>query len=149
MRYPLRALALGAALALTPACASLQLGEAQIDNPVAAARSIDQRAYAVLHSYAAIVEEAGDIVRDPTAPIALKRALGEAERVATPAVEVLQISVSAFVRARTDYDAAVRADPPGLERAARALTIAANRLSEALATAERPVNDLKALVRSR
>lgn len=53
MRHPLRALALGLALAATPACASLQLGETRIENPLAAARSIDQRAYALLHAYAA------------------------------------------------------------------------------------------------
>lgn len=149
MRHPFRALALGVALAATPACASLQLGQTRIENPVAAARSMDQRAYAILHSYAAIVEEAGDIVRDPAAPLSLKRALGQAERAATPAVETLQISVAAFVRARSDYDSVSRADQPALERAAAALTIAANRLSEAIAAAERPVGELEALVRRR
>jgi hypothetical protein len=149
MRHPLRALALGLALAATPACASLQLGETRIDNPVAAARTPDQGAYAILHSYAAIVEEASDIVRDPAAPVSLKRALGQAERVATPAIETLQIAVAAYVRARTDYDAATRADQPVIERTAAALTIAANRLSEAIAAAERPVNELEALVRRR
>ena len=149
MRHPLRALALGLALAATPACASLQLGETRIENPLAAARSIDQRAYALLHAYAAVVEEAADIVRDPAAPLSLKRALGQAERAATPAVETLQISVASFVRARRDYDAATSADQPALVRAANALTIAANRLSEAVAAAERPVGELQALVRRR
>ncbi|HRP10147.1 MAG TPA: hypothetical protein PLK37_03865 [Terricaulis sp.] len=149
MRHPLRALALALALAATPACASLQLGETRIENPLDAARSIDQRAYALLHSYAAIVEEAGDIVRDPAAPLSLKRALGRAERAATPAVEALQISVAAFLRARADYEAATGADQPALTRAANALTIAANRLSEAVAAAERPVGELEALIRRR
>jgi len=149
MRHPLRALALALALAATPACASLQLGETRIENPLDAARSIDQRAYALLHSYAAIVEEAGDIVRDPAAPLSLKRALGRAERAATPAVETLQISVAAFLRARADYETATGADQPALTRAANALTIAANRLSEAVAAAERPVGELEALIRRR
>ena len=149
MRHPLRALALGCALAATPACASLQLGETRIDNPVAAARTPDQRAYAILHSYAAVVEEAADIVRDPVAPLSLKRALGQAERAATPAVETLQIAVAAYVRARADYDAATRDDQPVLERTATALTIAANRLSAAIIAAERPVSELEALVRRR
>ena len=149
MRHPFRALALGLALAATPACASLQLGQTRIENPVAAARTIDQRAYAILHSYAAMVEEAADIVRDPAAPLSLKRALGQAERAATPAAETLQIAVAAFVRARSDYDVSASADRPALERAATALTIAANRLSEAIAAAERPVGELEALVRRR
>lgn len=149
MRYPIRALALGLALAATPACASLQLGETRIENPVAAARSVDQRAYAILHSYAAIVEEAADIVRDPATPLSLKRALGQAERAATPAAETLQIAVVAYVRARNDYDATTNSSQPALERAASALTIAANRLSQAIAAAERPVAELEALVRRR
>lgn len=149
MRHPLRALALGLALAATPACASLQLGETRIDNPVAAARTLDQRAYAILHSYAAIVEEAADIVRDPAAPLSLKRALGQAERAATPAAETLQIAVVAYTRARADYDAATSASQPAITRTAAALTIAANRLSEAIAAAERPVSELQALVRRR
>jgi len=149
MRHPLRALALGLALAATPACASLQLGETRIENPLAAARSIDQRAYALLHAYAAVVEEAADIVRDPAAPLSLKRALGQAERAATPAVETLQIAVTGYMRARADYDAATSADQPVLERAASALTIAANRLSEAIAAADRPIAELEALVRRR
>lgn len=149
MRHPIRALALGVALAAMPACASLQLGETRLENPAAAARTPDQRAYALLHAYAAIVEEAADIVRDPAAPLSLKRALGQAERAATPAVETLQIAVTGYMRARSDYDAATSADQPVLERAASALTIAANRLSEAIAAADRPIAELEALVRRR
>lgn len=149
MRHPLRALALGVALAAMPACSSLQLGETRLENPAAAARTPDQRAYALLHAYAAIVEEAADIVRDPAAPLSLKRALGQAERAATPAVETLQIAVTGYMRARVDYDSATSADQSVLERAASALTIAANRLSEAIAAADRPIAELEALVRRR
>lgn len=149
MRHPLRALALGFALAATPACASFQLGETRIENPAAAARTLDQRAYAILHSYASIVEEAGDIVRDPAAPLSLKRALGHAERAATPAAEALQIAVVAYIRARADYDVAAIESQPALSRAAAALTIAANRLNEAMARAEQPIAALQALVRHR
>lgn len=146
MKHPLRALALGLVLAATPACASFPASEI---NPVAAARTIDQRAYAILHSYAAILEEAADIVRDPNAPLALKRALGQAERVATPAVETLQIAVVAYVRAQSDFEAATHAGQPAIERAAAALTIAARRLNEAVIAAEAPVAQLEALVRAR
>jgi hypothetical protein len=149
MHHPLRAFALGLARAATPACASLQLGETRIENPVAAARSVDQRAYAILHAYAAVVEEAADIVRDAAAPLSVKRALGQAERAATPAAETLQIAVLAYVRARNDYDAAGVGDQPALTRAAAALTIAANRVNEAVAADERPVSELEALVRGR
>ena len=97
MRHPMRVLALACALTLTPACAALQLGTTRIENPIAAAQTIDQRAYALLHSYAAIVEEATDIVSAPATPHAFKRTLGQAERAATPATETLQIAVTAYV----------------------------------------------------
>ncbi|MGH6949956.1 MAG: hypothetical protein ACREH4_03730 [Vitreimonas sp.] len=143
----LHALALGCALAVTPACASLQLGQTRLENPVAAARTLDQRAYAVLHGYAAIVEEATDIVGDPNVPLGFKRALGQAERAATPAAEALEIAVAAYVQARADFEAASSDSAPTLERAATALTIAARRLSEAIAAAQAPVAELQDLVR--
>lgn len=149
MRHPLRALALACALAATPACASIQLGETRIENPVAAARTLDQRAYALLHSYAAVIEEATDIARDPAVPMGFKRALGQAERAATPAAETLEIAVAAYVRARADFEAASAESQPALERAAVALTIAAQRLSQAIAAAQAPVSELEDLVRAR
>jgi len=149
MKHPLRALALGLALAATPACAAFQAGETHFENPIAAARTIDQRAYTKLHASAAIVEEAGDIVRDPAAPIALKRALGQAELAATPAVEVLQIAVVAYVRAQSDFGAATHDGQPAIERAAAALAAAARRLNEAVTAAQAPMSQLEALVRSR
>lgn len=149
MRHILRTLALACALAATPACASLQIGETRIENPVTAARTLDQRAYAVLHAYAAIIEEATDIVRDPAAPLGFKRALGQAERAATPAAETLQIAVSAYIRARADFEASSGASAPTLERAAAALTIAARRLNEAIAAAQAPIAELEDLVRAR
>lgn len=149
MRHPLRAIALACALAATPACASMQVADTRIENPIVAARTLDQRAYAALHAYAAVIEEATDIVRDPAAPVGFKRALGQAERVATPAAETLQIAVAAYVRARADFEAASGETQPTLERAATALTIAARRLNEALAAAEAPIAELEDLVRAR
>jgi len=149
MRHPLRVLALACALAVTPACASLQLGSTRIENPIAAAETLDQRAYALLASYAAVVEEATDIVRDPTAPLAFKRALGQAERAATPAAETLEIAIAAYVQARADFEAASGASQPAMQRAATALTIAAQRLNEAIVRAQAPVADLQDLVRAR
>jgi hypothetical protein len=149
MRHPLRALALSLAIAATPACASLQIGETRFENPASAARTLDQRAYAILHAYAAVIEEATDIVRDPAAPIAFKRTLGQAERVATPAAEMLEIAVVAYVRVRADFEAASGETQPTLQRAATALTIAARRLSEAMQAAEAPIAELEDLVRAR
>lgn len=149
MKNPLRTLALALALAATPACASLKVGQTEIVNPLAAARTLDQRAYALLHSYAAIIEEATDIVRDPAAPMAFKRALGQAERIATPAAETLEIAVASYVSARADFEAATGESQPTLERAAIGLTIAARRLSEAIAAAQNPITELEELVRAR
>lgn len=145
----LRVIALACALTFTPACVSLPFGGTRIENPIAAANTLDQRAYALLHSYAAVVEEATDIVRDPAAPLAFKRALGQAERVATPAAETLQIAVVAYVSARLDFEAASGESQSTLERAATALTIAARRLNEAIDAAQAPITELEELVRAR
>ncbi len=149
MRHPLRVLALTCALVATPACASLKIGETTFENPIAAARTLDQRAYAVLNAYAAVIEEATDIVRDPAAPAAFKRALGQAERVATPAAETLEIAVATYLRAHADFEAASQADATTLQRATTALSIAARRLNEAIERAQTPINDLQDLVRAR
>lgn len=145
----IRIVALAIALAATPACASLPFGATRIENPISAARTLDQRAYALLHAYAAIVEEATDIVRDPAAPLAFKGALGRTERAATPAAETLGIAVRAYVRARADFEAASGESQPTAQRAATALTIAAQRLSEAIQAAETPIAELEGLVRAR
>jgi hypothetical protein len=149
MNRPLRIFALAVALAATPACASLPFGETRLENPVAAARTLDQRAYALLNAYAAVVEEATDIVRDPAAPLAFKRALGQAERAATPAAETLGVAVRAYVRARADFEAASGESQPALQRSATAFAIAAQRLSEAIQSAEAPIAELEGLVRAR
>jgi|CXWL01.1.fsa_nt_gi hypothetical protein len=149
MRHPLRIIALALAIAATPACASVRAGSTEIVNPLSAANTLDQRAYALLHSYAAIIEEATDIVRDPAAPMAFKRALGQAERVATPAAETLEIAIAAYVSARADFEAAASESQPTLERAATALTIVAHRLGEAIAAAQTPITELEELVRAR
>jgi hypothetical protein len=149
MRHPVRTLALACVLILTPACTVTQLGATRFENPVAAARTLDQRAYALLHAYAAVIEEATDIVRDPVTPLGFTRALGQAERVATPAAETLEIAVVAYVRARADFEAASGDGQPVLERAAVGLTIAARRLSDAIQAAQPPVSELEDLVRAR
>lgn len=139
MKHPIRVITIALALAASPACAAL----APFTAPVVAAQTLDQRAYALLHTYAAVIEEAADVVRDPAAPDAVKRALARAEAAATPAAEVLAATVSAYLRARAEYDAA------GTESATLAFAIAAQRLGEAIETARGPIEELTALVAAR
>ena len=142
MRHPLRTIALACALALTPACASLP----KIENPFAVAQSVDQQAYALLRTYAEVLEEATDIVRDPATPRSVRQAMAQAERVATPAVQTLEIAVTAYVG--TKGDLAVAGDQTAIQRATTALTVAARRLGEAVDAARAPIAELQALVRA-
>lgn len=127
MNRTLRVIALALTLAATPGCASLAL---RFESPIAAAQTLDQRTYALLNTYAAILEEAADIVRDPAVPLAVKRALGDAERAATPAVEAAEAAFRVYAQARGD------------ERAA-----ASHRLEEAVDQAKPAVDALQQLVR--
>ena len=109
MRHPVRAIALALVLAAMPACAALQqIGETRIENPASAARTVDQHAYALLLSYAATLEEAADLVRDPATPVEVRAALGRAERAATPVVEALAAALQAY-RAGEGNQAQLRA----------------------------------------
>lgn len=125
MTKTLRTLALAIAFAATPACASLE-----IPSPFAAARSVDQHAYALLQTYASLVEEAADIVRNPATPTEARRAIGQAERTATPTIETLAAALDAYNTARNAGDA----------EAARV------RLDQARAEAEAPVAALASLI---
>lgn len=129
MHRPLRVLALALALAATPACASLPFGEMRIENPVAAARTLDQRAYALLQTYAAGLEEAADLARDPSTPADVRRALARAEARAAPAIEALYAAFSLYrAGAGPEAEAGLRS---------------------ALADAEPTVGDLQSILRSR
>lgn len=143
MRKLIQALALGAALAAVPACAALKAPA--FENPVSAAQTADQKAYALLASYAAVLEEATDVVRDPSTPPAFKQTLVRAERIATPAAETLRIALVGYLRARADY-AALPDDASRAERAAATLAIAAVRLQEAYGAARGPLADFSALI---
>jgi len=127
MNKLIRTCALALALAATPACASLPFGRPAIENPITG-QALDQRAYALLGTYAAVVEEAADIVRDPAVPISVKRAIGRAERAATPAAEALGVATRAYLHAR---DAG-----------------AAARLDETVAAAQAPIRQFEALIRA-
>lgn len=123
MRNPFRTLMLCTALALTPACASPRL-----EAPIAAAETLDQRAYALLSTYAALLEEAADIAADPATPRGVVRALAQAEAKASPAIEALGEAAAAYVRAGEDAEAQAR-------------------LARALGEAQAPIAALQSLVR--
>ena len=113
MRNPLRTMALAIALVSMPACAAMEIPK--FENPLSVARTADQKAYALLASYAAVLEEATDLVRDPLVPTPVKQALVRAERVATPAAETLRIALVGYLHARADYEAIAK-DRPTHER---------------------------------
>ena len=143
MRYPFRALALACALTLTPACAALHLNA---PTPISAAQANDQRAYAVIESYGALVETATIIVRDPVVPIEAKRAISRAEAAATPSVQTLEIAFSAYLRARAAYEATSRSDDNAMTRAINALNAASQALGQAIDRAQTPVAELQSLI---
>jgi hypothetical protein len=134
MRHPLRVFALSLALAAAPACASFEPGGPQTEKP-AAALTPDQRAYALLHAYAVLIEEAADVVRDPAVPADVKRALGEAERAATPALEAIETALAAYLRARAGGQAFKEC-------------VAARQLSETIEAARAAIGALEAIVRT-
>ena len=146
MNYPFRVLALPCALTLTPACAALHL---TTPNPISAAQANDQRAYAVIESYAALVETATIIVRDPSVPLEAKRAIGRAEAAATPSVATLEAAFAAYLRARAAYAAASSTDDNGLKRAVNALNAAAEALSQAISRAQASIAELQSLINTR
>ncbi|HVV33398.1 MAG TPA: hypothetical protein VHC73_09245 [Vitreimonas sp.] len=143
LRTALLSLAMITAL---PSCSSIPILGAQIENPVTAARTLDQQAYAVLDTYAVLVEEATKIVADPNVPITIKRGLGAVEKVATPAAQVVESALAAYMRARADFEAASGQSQTTLARAADALSIAGQRLSQAIAAASPAIAELQTLV---
>jgi hypothetical protein len=148
MHRALRPLVLACTLLLAPSCSALHLDGPQIVNPVSAARTPDQRAYALIEAYGALLETATDIIRNPDTPIEAKRAFGQAEAAATPALETLEIAFAAYLRAQTDFESAPSGNASALTRATSALATAAQHLSAAVDAAQTPVSELEALVRA-
>lgn len=102
MKRFLRVIAMALVMAATPACATYA---PRSENLFAAAETVDQRAYALLNTYAAVLEEAADLARDPAVPIELKQALARAEATATPAVEALNAALRVHLEMRDDASA--------------------------------------------
>jgi hypothetical protein len=143
MKYPIRALALACALTFSPACATLHLNA---PNPIAAAQTNDQRAYALIQSYGALIETATTVVRDPSMPIEAKRAIGRAEAAATPSVQALEMAFSVYLRARASYEAASHVDDRALTRALNSLNAASQALGRAIDRAQAPIAELQSLI---
>jgi hypothetical protein len=136
-----RAIALSLALSAFPACATLNRTQIGAENPFAAARTDEQRAYALIETYAAFLEEATDLIKRDDVPLAIKQAIGRAEATATPSMDLLRIALSTYLRARADYTLAK--DKPQLERATALLAIAGLRLREAEKTARASLHELQ------
>lgn len=96
MKHAHRTIGLAIALAATPACSTLRAA-----NPIPAAASLEQNAYALIGAYALTLDEATALVKNPATPRAVKTALAKAEQVATPAVELVKVAAMAHRRAET------------------------------------------------
>jgi hypothetical protein len=96
MRHPLRVVLMALALVATPAFALCPPAA-----PAAAVSlSVEQRAYALLQTYAIVLEEATDLIQHPSFPVSAKRPLAEAERAATAAAEALHAALAAYLHTR-------------------------------------------------
>lgn len=119
MRRIIRTLGLALALVCTPACASLR-------GPAPAYASVERSAFALMGAYALTLDQATALIANPATPRAVKTALAEAEKRATPAVELVKIAAIAHSRARTGETSAA--------------------LARALTEAQAPAQTLAALV---
>jgi hypothetical protein len=86
-------MALALALASMPACASLR-------SPIPAYASVEQNAVALMGAYALTLDQATALIANPATPRTVKTALAEAEKRATPAVELVKVAAVAHSRAR-------------------------------------------------
>lgn len=105
-------------------------------NPIAAAETPAQKAYAISASYNVLLESAADVVEDTTAPMELRRAVQQTELRTTPVIESLEASFAAYQVARAQFAA-------GATTADR-LEIAAENLAQWLAQAEGALVELAA-----
>lgn len=91
------ALALGAG---GPGCATVAA-----HNPVAAAETPEQVAFATYGTFAATQELALEVVRDEGVPKEIRRGVQRAEGLAKPAADALLVGAQAVLRARAAFDA--------------------------------------------
>jgi hypothetical protein len=89
-------LLLAAMAALLPACAS---------NPLKAADGPDEKAYAVLGSYAIYQRQALKIKADTSLPASVRDAVVKADAAAYPILRTLDASLSSFLDAKAALDA--------------------------------------------
>lgn len=110
-------------------------------NPVAAAKTPDQTAYAIYGEFVIFEEQAATVVGDNTVDIHVRQAIQAADAKAKP-------SADALLRAYTDYATAQRllAQAQG---SAGAVTVASANLEQWIATAQVDVEALVAAVKAR
>lgn len=129
---PALALALGVAGAFAlHGCAS---------NPVAAANTLDQKAYAIYGTFVIVEEQGAKLVSDPTTPAAIKAAIRSTDARAKPTADALTTALH-------QYDTAVASVKAGGPGTAGALSTAQANLTTWIAQASTDVNALVAAVK--
>ena len=79
-------------------------------NPISIAETPSQKAYAIERSYNVLLETAVALASDSATPNSLKRALGRAERAATPVIDSLSDAVTDYVVARANFTQGMTTD---------------------------------------
>ena len=97
IRYTLAYVAVLVAALTLAGCAGL--------NPIAAAETPAQHAYAIAASYNVLLESAADIVEDTSAPTELRRAVQATELRTTPVIDALEQSFAEYQVARAQFAA--------------------------------------------
>lgn len=74
-------------------------------NPIAAAETPAQHAFAISATYNVLLESAADIVEDTTAPTELRRAVQQTELRTTPVIDALEQAFADYQLARAQFAA--------------------------------------------
>lgn len=99
---------------------ALALGGCKSANPVAAAETPEQRAYAAYGTFVIFQEKAADIVEDTAIPRGVRLSVAQAEQRARPVAESLIATYVELIEVKAEFDAG----DPGAE--ARVLQVSAS-----------------------
>lgn len=125
-------------MALLLVYAALALG-ACANNPITAAETHAQKAFAISASYNIVLESAADIVEDRSAPLELRRQIQAAEARTTPVVNELEDAFAEYQVIAAEW----RQGQTTEER----LNLAADNLARWITNAERALIELAAAVK--
>jgi hypothetical protein len=81
------------------------LAGCQSANPIAAAETPEQRAFAAYGTFVILQETAADLVEDPAIPRGVKLRIIQAEERAKPVADSLLVAYTAFLIVRAEFDA--------------------------------------------